>query len=73
VKALHTTLHHQRHNGSTPLTRSKLKSKGFLKIGYGYFLATRKALKNQVILHNVALGMVGKFGVIEARTRYPQV
>jgi hypothetical protein len=41
--------------------------------GCGYFLATRKALKNQVILHNVALGMVGKSGVIEARTRYPQV
>ena len=57
-----------------PAVNSIAPKRAWLKWdGCGYFLATRKALKNQVILHNVALGMVGKSGVIEARTRYPQV
>jgi hypothetical protein len=46
------------------------KAKSF---GCGYFLATRKALKNQAILRNLAEEMVEKSGVIELKTAYPWV
>jgi hypothetical protein len=36
-------------------------------------LATRKALKNQAILRNLAEEMVEKSGVIELKTAYPWV
>jgi hypothetical protein len=50
--------------------RRSTKSKCF---GCGYFLATIKALKKQVILQNVAEAMSGKCRVIERKTRYPRL
>jgi hypothetical protein len=41
--------------------------------GCGYFLATRKAAKNQVILGVAAAEMVGNSRVIEVREEYPLV
>jgi hypothetical protein len=51
-----------------PTARAKLNS-----IGCGYFLATRKALRNQVIFSNVAAGMSGNSRVIEKSEEYPRV
>jgi len=41
--------------------------------GCGYFLATRKAAKNQVILGVAAAEMAGNSRVIEVREEYPLV
>ncbi len=47
---------------------------GTLKqFGCGYFLATRKALYNQAILHDVAEKRVGKSRVIVVNAGYPRV
>lgn len=43
------------------------------QIGCGYFLATRKAPKNQVILDVAAAEMTGNSRVIEERKEYPRV
>ena len=41
--------------------------------GCGYFLATRKAAENQVILGVAAAEMAGNSRVIEVREEYPLV
>jgi hypothetical protein len=41
--------------------------------GCGYFLATVKPPKNQVILNDRAPTMVAKWGVIGKREEYPRV
>ncbi len=58
--------------GITPGTvrRRNRKSKRF---GCGYFLATRKAAKNQVILGVAAAEMAGNSRVIEENAEYPLV
>ena len=43
------------------------------RFGCGYFLATRKAAKNQVILGVAAAEMAGNSRVIEVREEYPLV
>ena len=43
------------------------------RIGCGYFLATRKAAKNQVILGVATAEMAGNSRVIEVREEYPLV
>jgi len=42
-------------------------------VGCGYFLATRKAAKNQVILGAATAKMTGNSRVIEVREEYPPV
>ncbi len=43
------------------------------ELGCGYFLATRKAAKNQVILGVAAAEMAGNSRVIEENAEYPLV
>ena len=51
-----------------------LLEKGVIKgLGCGYFLATMKPAKNQVILSNGAAAMTGNSRVIEVNEEYPRV
>jgi hypothetical protein len=41
--------------------------------GCGYFLATRKGAKSQVILSNITVAMIESSRVIEGSVEYPRV
>jgi len=58
---------------TAPMTRSNCETSTVNCFGCGYFLATRKAAKNQVILGVATAKMTGNSRVIEVREEYPPV